>query len=54
MKEETLAAITRRDATICPRIYPVAEAMVAITILDHLMMVKGMDGVAKIKKKKMY
>lgn len=51
MKEETLAAITRRDATICPRIYPVAEAMVAITILDQLMMVKGMDGVANIKNK---
>ena len=51
IKEETLAAITRRDATICPRIYPVAEAMVAITILDHLMMVKGMDGVANIKNK---
>jgi chorismate synthase len=51
MKEETLAAITRRDATICPRIYPVAEAMVAISILDQLMMVKGMDGVANIKNK---
>lgn len=51
MKEETLAAITRRDATICPRIYPVAEAMVAITIVDHLMMVKGMDGVANIENK---
>jgi len=51
MKEGILAAITRRDATICPRIYPVAEAMVAITILDHLMMVKGMDGVANIKNK---
>jgi len=51
MKEETLAAITRRDATICPRIYPVAEAMVAITILDHLMMIKGMDGVARIENK---
>lgn len=51
MKEETLAAITRRDATICPRIYPVAEAMVAISILDQLMMAKGMDGVANIKNK---
>ena len=51
MREETLAAITRRDATICPRIYPVAESMVAITILDHLMMVKGMDGVARIENK---
>lgn len=51
MKEETLAAITRRDAIICPRIYPVAEAMVAITILDHLIMVKGMDGVANIENK---
>ena len=51
MREETLAAITRRDATICPRIYPVAESMVAITILDHLMMVKGMDGVVHIENK---
>jgi len=51
MKETTLSAITRRDATILPRIYPVAESMVAITIVDHLMMVKGSDGVATIENK---
>ena len=43
MEEAKLAAITRRDITICPRIYPVAEAMVRIAILDHLMMVKGLE-----------
>lgn len=41
VQEDTLAAITRRDITICPRIYPVAEAMVAIAILDALYMARG-------------
>ena len=43
MTEETLEAITRRDITICPRIYPVAEAMTCMAILDQLMMVKGYE-----------
>jgi len=45
MREARLAAITRRDATICPRIYPVAEAMVRIAILDALFMWRGWEGV---------
>ena len=31
-----LSAITRRDPTIVARIWPVAEAFTAITLLDHL------------------
>jgi chorismate synthase len=45
MKEAKLAAITRRDATICPRIYPVAEAMVRVAILDALYLWRGWQGV---------
>ena len=43
MKESKLSAITRRDITILPRIYPVAEAMVRMAILDALYMAKGYD-----------
>ena len=43
MKETTLSAITRRDITILPRIYPVAEAMVRMAVLDALYMAKGFD-----------
>lgn len=50
MAEEKLAAITRRDATICPRIYPVAEAMVRIAILDALFMWRAWEGVSKREK----
>ncbi len=50
MKETTLSPITRRDPTICGRIVVVAEAMMAMVILDHLMMAKGLDAVAKIEK----
>ena len=38
---EKLAPITRRDASLLPRIYPVAEAMARIAILDALMQFKG-------------
>ena len=48
MEEKTLSPITRRDPTICGRIYPVAEAMVAISIVDALMMARGYDSVCKI------
>ena len=47
MEPTTLAAITRRDATICPRIYPVAEAMVRIAITDALMMARGYEGLTE-------
>ncbi len=54
MKEEktvTLEPITRRDPSICPRIYPVCEAMVRCSILDAYYMAKGYDAVAKIGEK---
>ena len=51
MKEAKLEAITRRDITICPRIYPVAEAMVRIAILDALYMAHGYDAIARIDPK---
>lgn len=40
-RNETLAAETRRDPTIVPRVVPVAEAMTAMVIVDHLMMWNG-------------
>ena len=39
--DEKLAPITRRDASLLPRIYPVAEAMARIAIVDALMQFKG-------------
>jgi len=32
-----LAAVTRRDPTIVPRVWPVAEAFMAVLLLDHYM-----------------
>jgi chorismate synthase len=49
MKDVKLAAITRRDPTITARLVAVAEAMVRITILDHLMMWRGYDAVQNIE-----
>jgi len=37
LENKQLAAITRRDATIAGRIWPVAENYTAIVILDHLL-----------------
>ena len=51
MTEGALAAITRRDITICPRIYPVAEAMVAIAVTDALFMARGWYGLARLDEK---
>lgn len=51
MKEAKLAAITRRDISILPRIYPVAEAMVRIAVLDALYMAKGYDYFARLDPK---
>ncbi|MCD6364282.1 MAG: chorismate synthase, partial [Planctomycetes bacterium] len=51
MKEETLAAITRRDISLLPRIFPVAEAMMAIAITDALFMSRGWYGVSKLDPK---
>jgi len=51
LQEKKLTAITRRDATICPRIYPVAEAMVRIAILDALYMARGYDSLTRLDPK---
>ena len=53
MKEEntTLEPITRRDPSICPRIYPVCEAMVRCSILDALYMAKGYETLANLDEK---
>ena len=51
MKEAKLAAVTRRDISICPRIYPVAEAMVAIAVLDALYLARGWYGVSRMDPK---
>jgi chorismate synthase len=40
-QNETLSAETRRDPTIVPRVVPVAEAMTALVLVDHLMMWNG-------------
>ena len=41
LENKDLAAITRRDATIAGRIWPVAENYTAMVILDHLIMHYG-------------
>lgn len=51
MEDATLAAITRRDITICPRIYPVAEAMVRLALMDALLMTKGLEYFTRIDPK---
>jgi len=51
LKEKKLAAITRRDISILPRIYPVAEAMTAIAICDALFLARGWYGVARLDPK---
>jgi chorismate synthase len=37
LENKDLAAVTRRDPTIVPRVWPVAEAFVAMILLDHYM-----------------
>ena len=49
MKDVKLEAITRRDPTITARLVAVAESMVRITLLDHLMMWRGYDAVQNIE-----
>ncbi len=51
LEDAELAAITRRDATICGRMCAVAAAMARITVLDHLMMWRGYDAVSGIEHK---
>ncbi len=42
---------TRNDPSVCPRIYPVCEAMVRIAILDALFMAKGTRELCNIDEK---
>jgi len=51
MKEEILSPITRRDPTLLGRIYVVAEAMMAIAILDALYLARAYDSLARLDKK---
>ena len=51
MQEARLSAITRRDISILPRIYPVAEAMAAIAVTDALFLARGWCGVAGLDPK---
>lgn len=51
MENTTLEPITRRDPSLCPRIYPVCEAMVRIAILDALYMAKAYRGVSSLDPK---
>ena len=51
LEEKKLEAITRRDISILPRIYPVAEAMIAIAIVDALFMARGWYGLAHLDEK---
>jgi chorismate synthase len=37
LEEKVLQAVTRRDPTLVPRIWPVAEGFVAVILLDHYM-----------------
>jgi len=51
LEAKKLEAITRRDISLLPRWYPVAEAMVAIAITDALMMARAWYGVSKLDPK---
>ena len=51
MEEKTLSAITRRDISLMPRIYAVAESMMAIAITDALFLARGWYGVSKMDPK---
>ncbi len=51
MKDDILEPITRRDATLLARIYPVCEAMARIALLDALMMANAYASVTRIDPK---
>jgi len=51
MEDGILEPITRRDASLLPRIYPVCEAMVRLAIVDALMMMRGYRGMSDIDEK---
>lgn len=47
LENKDLAAVTRRDPTIVPRVWPVAEAFVAMILLDHYMQHLAFQGLIK-------
>ncbi|MBN2375596.1 MAG: chorismate synthase [Sedimentisphaerales bacterium] len=47
-ENKELAAITRRDATIVARIWPIAENYTAMVLLDHLMAYYGYEQMKKL------
>lgn len=51
MENTELSAITRRDASLLPRIYPVIEAMTRCVVLDHLYMWRAWCGMQKYENK---
>jgi chorismate synthase len=48
VKPERLSAITRRDISLLPRIYPVVEAMCAIAVTDAMFMAKAWYGMSDL------
>jgi len=46
LENKVLSAVTRRDPTIVARVWPVAEAFVALVLVDHLMMHYGYQAMA--------
>jgi len=51
MEDTTLSAITRRDAALLPRIYPVIETMCQCVVRDHLFMWKTWQGMQNYENK---
>ncbi len=51
LENTLLQPITRRDPSLCPRIYPVCEAMVRMAVLDAIYMAKGYSEVAGLPDK---
>ena len=49
LENKDLAAITRRDPTIVARVWPVAENMTALILLDNLIMHYGYQTLQKLK-----
>ncbi len=47
LESKELAAVTRRDPTIVPRVWPVAEAYMAVILLDQYMMRLAYQAVAR-------
>jgi len=47
-RDVVLQPITRRDPSLCPRIYPVCEAMVRLAVLDALYMDMGYKHMSEI------